>query len=982
MVSKVTSIHRALILLVGFLFLSAIYLYAFPQANVFYAGVVLLHAVAGVVAAIWLLGWLVGSWRRGEPLVRVGMAVLFMGAIPGIVLIYTGALREHSTLLYAHIGVSFAGAGLLAASRLGARGWLARSAVIRAGAVLGVLVVLAPGARYLRESRWQRRGRIENPTLPPLTMNGEGDGPNGKFFPSSAQVYGGGTIPSKFFMESDSCKRCHEDIYNQWNSSAHHFSSFNNQWYRKSIEYMQDTVGTKPSKWCGGCHDPAVLYAGKMDTPIKQIVHSPEAQAGLGCMMCHSIADVKSTMGQGDFYLEYPKLHELAASKNPLVRTLHDFMIKLNPEPHRRVFLKPFMREQTAEFCSSCHKVHLDVPVNHYRWFRGFNEYDNWQASGVSGQGARSFYYPAKPQQCADCHMPLERSTDFGNVAGKIHSHRFPGANTAVPSANEDAAQLKSTEDFLSSGALTVDIFALAPESAASGSAKSKAASAPDQELSTTFAVGEEAEARVASGSAANQAVTPVTAPLNRVKAAVRRGDTVRVDVVVRTKRVGHFFPGGTVDAYDTWLELKGVDDLGQTIFWSGKVDDEGKGPVEKGAHFYRSLQVDAHGNPINKRNAWSTRAVVYVRLIPPGAADTVHFRMKIPGKTGSRITLTARLCYRKFAWFNTQFAFAGERDKNASTQDGRPAVTADYDDARMNFTAPLGGVSAKSEKIPEVPIVTVAQNEATVEVVPASAPAPKVQIQCSKEEWQRWNDYGIGLLLQGDLKGAQAAFEKVTEADPQNPDGWLNIGRAALQEGDVTRARPVLEKALALNPGLARTNFFYGSLLKSIGDYDQAAARFQMVIEQYPHDRVALNNLGRVLFLKRKYADAVQVLQQVLAVDPEDLQAHYNLMLCYNGLGDEKMAKEHQARYMRFKADESAQAITGPYRQIHPEDNNERQNIHEHVSVPLPILDEAPRPTRSVRLGSTKRVTTASLDRPAGQNPGAAPAMPIGAHK
>ncbi len=76
-----------------------------------------------------------------------------------------------------------------------------------------------------------------------------------------------------------------------------------------------------------------------------------------------------------------------------------------------------------------------------------------------------------------------------------------------------------------------------------------------------------------------------------------------------------------------------------------------------------------------------------------------------------------------------------------------------------------------------------------------------------------------------------------------------------------------------------------------------------------------------------------------MLAVDPEDLQAHYNLMLCYNGLGDEKMAKEHEARYLRFKADESAQTITGPYRLEHPEDNNERQNIHEHVSVALPGL-------------------------------------------
>jgi tetratricopeptide (TPR) repeat protein len=617
-------------------------------------------------------------------------------------------------------------------------------------------------------------------------------------------------------------------------------------------------------------------------------------------------------------------------------------MIKLNPEPHRRVFLKPFMRQQTAEFCSSCHKVHLDVPVNHYRWIRGFNEYDNWQASGVSGEGARSFYYPPKPQQCADCHMPLEPSNDMGNVAGKVHSHRFPAANTALPTANEDAAQLKATEDFLTSGALTVDIFALTP-----ASAPLKTGAVAQHELATTFAVGEEAEAKITPGVVAEAAApvtAAVTAPLDRVRPAVRRGDTVRVEVVVRTKRVGHFFPGGTVDAYDTWLELKGVDDKGQTIFWSGMVEDNGKGPVEKGAHFYRSLQVDAHGNPINKRNAWATRAVVYVRLIPPGAADTVHFRMKIPEKTGGRITLTARLCYRKFSWWNTQFAFAGERDNSPSKPGvAPPTVTPDYDDTKMAFTASLRGISAKEEKIPDLPIVAVAENQVTLDVLAASAPAPQPKTELAKEDWQRWNDYGIGLLLQGDLKAAQAAFEKVTAVDPQNPDGWVNIGRAALQEGDVARAHSVLEKALALNPKLARTNFFYGSLLKSTGDYDQAAAHFEIVLAQYPRDRVALNNLGRVLFLERKYSEAVKVLRQVLAVDPEDLQAHYNLMLCYNGLGDEKMSKEHQARYLRFKADEASQAITGPYRQLNPEDNNERQNIHEHTSVPLAILKNAP---------------------------------------
>ncbi|MGB9286647.1 MAG: tetratricopeptide repeat protein [Candidatus Sulfotelmatobacter sp.] len=924
-------VRRALSWLLPFLVVSACYLYAFPQPNIFYAVVVLLHALAGVIVAILLIPVFVRLLQKGTIIARAGWLLTAAGAVLGLILIKTGTPRAEWNWLYLHILIALIGVGLLIADKLGKLGWLssagsASAAALRTAVCLLLLFGIGYGAHYIRES-WQTRTRIQNPTMPPENMNDEGDGPEGAFFPSSAQVYGDQKIPSKFFMESDSCKRCHEDIYNQWFSSAHHFSSFNNQWYRKAIEYMQDTVGTKPSKWCGGCHDPAVLYSGLMDTPIKQIVHRPESQAGLGCMMCHSIARVKSTMGQADFYLEYPKLHELAATKNPVARGLHDFLIRLNPEPHRRVFLKPFMKTETAEFCSTCHKVHLDAPVNHYRWVRGFNEYDNWQASGVSGQGARSFYYPPKPQQCADCHMPAQASKDAGNVKGIVHSHRFPAANTALPTANEDAAQLKLTEGFLKSGALTVDIFALSP-----AQAPLKTGGASQSELATTFAVGEEAETKITSG--AQGEVAPVTAPLNRVQPALRRGDTVRVDVVVRTKKVGHFFPGGTVDAYDTWLELKATDDKGQTIFWSGKVENNGKGPVEKGAHFYRSLQIDAHGNPINKRNAWATRAVVYVRLIPPGAADTVHYRMWIPESTGNEIKLHARLCYRKFAWWNTQFAFAGEPD-DTSDHD----VTSEYDDRPFVFTKSLHGVSAKEEKIPDLPIVTVAEDEVTLPVVAHNAPAPKPKTVVLKDEWQRWNDYGIGLFLQGDLKAAAQAFQKVTEADPNNPDGWVNIGRCAVLEGDMERARVVLEKALALVPNLARANYFYARVLRSDGNYDGAAARLRIVLAQYPRDRVALNDLGRILFLQRKYQEAVNTLQSVLAIDPEDLQAHYNLMLCYGGLGNSKLAKEHEARYLRFKADESSQAITGPYRESHPEDNNERQAVHEHVSVPLPAL-------------------------------------------
>jgi tetratricopeptide (TPR) repeat protein len=200
-------------------------------------------------------------------------------------------------------------------------------------------------------------------------------------------------------------------------------------------------------------------------------------------------------------------------------------------------------------------------------------------------------------------------------------------------------------------------------------------------------------------------------------------------------------------------------------------------------------------------------------------------------------------------------------------------------------------------------------------------------------------------LLLQGDLKGAAAAFQRVTEADPSNPDGWVNLGRVAVQEGDMERARVVLRRALSLNSDLARANFFYAKVLRSDGDYDGALAHLQKVLAQYSKDRVVRNEAGRILFLERRYNDALAQLKEAIAIDPEDLQANYNMMLCYKGLGDNQHAAEYEKLYLRFKADESSQTITGPYRRIHPEDNNERQAIHEHVSAPLGPARAVPAP-------------------------------------
>lgn len=918
-----------------------------------YMTAVLAHLLLGAavwVGALWLL--LRDADLRRQRAVPLAAGAGTLALALGVVLVARGNLRELRPVLLAH-----AGAGALAAAALLPLAWRAwrsgRSGYARFGAayqMAAALLVLLPAASWTWEATHpDPDARIVNPASPPTSMEGEGGGPSSPFFPSSARTDSGGTIPSDFFLDSEVCADCHKDVYEQWKGSVHHFASFNNQFYRKSIEYMQSVVGTRPSQWCAGCHDHAVFFNGRFTRPIVEQIDTPEAQAGLACTSCHAITKVDSSMGNGGFTITYPPLHRLASSRQPVIRALDRFLTYLDPEPHRRTFIKPFMREDSSEFCATCHKVHLDVPVNGYRWIRGFNDYDNWQASAVSGQGARSFYYPEKSSTCVDCHMPQVPSTDAGAHAnGRVHSHRFPGANTAVPFVNHDTAQLEATTSFLQSGFISVDIFAAGPADDAPGTTPMRRRSGDAPQAMSSFAVGEEAEQ---AGEVILRDVGEIAAPLDRAAPVLAPGRTVRLDVVVRTRKIGHFFPGGTVDAFDVWLELQGRDARGRVIYWSGRVEDEGRGPVEPGAHFYRSYQLDGHGNPIDKRNAWQTRSLLYVRLIPPGAADVAHYRVRIPEDAEGPITFTAKLQHRKFSHAYTQFAYAGEPE----TGQDPSLVGRGFDDRRFDVSPrniPRNVSGAIRDRIPVLPITTLATSTVTLQVGPPGTETAWRQVVATDVR-ERWNDWGIGLLLQGDLRAAGHAFRRVTEAEPGYADGWLNVARALIQEGQTEAAKPFLERALARGPSLGRVHFFRALVQKADGDYRAAIASLERVVAQYPRDRVALNQLARLLFLERRHTESLAVLERVAAVDPEDLQMHYTAMLAARGLGDDARAAREEQLFLRFKAEESSQAITGVRRRVSPEDNNERQAIHDHESVPLVV---PPTPRASVGGGAGSR--------------------------
>ena len=261
--------------------------------------------------------------------------------------------------------------------------------------------------------------------------------------------------------------------------------------------------------------------------------------------------------------------------------------------------MKPFMREDSAEFCSSCHKVHLDVPVNSYRWARGFNDYDNWQASGVSGQGARSFYYPAESKTCADCHMPL------GRFAGPRQPRRqgplppLPGGQHGrrlrQPGQGADGGDV---EKFLKSGFITADIFAVSPVDEGKGETAMVRRALEDD------AAAAQHHLRGGRGGRAGGA-----GRASATSARSRRRSTRRRRRSSPARRCGWTSssapaPSATSSRAARWTpstsgwSSRGATPPASSIFWSGRVEDDGKGPVERGRALLPLLRARRRGQP------------------------------------------------------------------------------------------------------------------------------------------------------------------------------------------------------------------------------------------------------------------------------------------------------------------------------------------------------------------------------------------------
>jgi hypothetical protein len=401
---------------------------------------------------------------------------------------------------------------------------------------------------------------------------------------------------------SEYCGHCHTDIFHQWNASTHHFSSFNNPVYRKVVTHTIERKGQETFAFCARCHDPILKSSGETG---KLDADSWQANAGITCLSCHRIMETGER--NGEYRIEEPTLHPFALSHEPTLAQVHKAMIEITPWLHRKVLSKPFYG--TPGYCATCHSLTVPASIN------GVAPLALSDEAGQLLRRHQNAHDENLPGRCIDCHMPEVPSKDPAAKDGLIKSHRFAGANTALPTFNRDLDQREAVEAFLSSGIVALRV------------------------------AGVRTQARE---------------PFRPAEAVpVQPGDQVEIALEVRNARAGHQFPTGTVDSNEAWLSASVADARGRFIAKFGQLDDQGLLPanaIRFGARF-----VDAAGNFTDRRNT-TTDAVSIAEdtSIPIRGRRTVFVDFAIPPDAAPPFAVEFALNWRKYSPAFIEWAFDG----------------------------------------------------------------------------------------------------------------------------------------------------------------------------------------------------------------------------------------------------------------------------------------------------------------------------------
>jgi tetratricopeptide (TPR) repeat protein len=112
------------------------------------------------------------------------------------------------------------------------------------------------------------------------------------------------------------------------------------------------------------------------------------------------------------------------------------------------------------------------------------------------------------------------------------------------------------------------------------------------------------------------------------------------------------------------------------------------------------------------------------------------------------------------------------------------------------------------------------------------------------------------------------------------NADAHSGLGAAYRDSGDLRRATEEFRKAVAAKPNFVHPRTNLGWCLFSLRKYKEARGEFEHILQLDPENVNALFQLGVIAGVEGRPAEAVQWYRKVLRLRPDDLRAHFNLAI------------------------------------------------------------------------------------------------------
>ena len=214
------------------------------------------------------------------------------------------------------------------------------------------------------------------------------------------------------FPSSSKCKRCHERVFEEWETSPL-ARSIHSPAFRASLDAFLASPAGKDKALCFRCHAPHVReFPNQAQLFIDQAKAGDPSLDGVACAQCHLIKQVDRTKQPPE-----PK-YELES------KTLYGpYKDSVQNRAHQSMELRLF---QKSDLCLNCHQsVPSAAGLGKTNDLLG-----NWDQSKTVKSG----------KECQTCHMPEQIGESAnGEKKRKVANHTFPGR---IGKLRQEAAKL------------------------------------------------------------------------------------------------------------------------------------------------------------------------------------------------------------------------------------------------------------------------------------------------------------------------------------------------------------------------------------------------------------------------------------------------------------------------------------------------------------------------------------------------------------